>query len=64
MNLNSCSQFIKKAEETLNSKKEQQIREMDEIIELEKKITSCPNCGNLVNLSKKQICEICGYKFK
>jgi len=56
--------LIKKAEETLSSKKEQQIRKRDEIIEMKKKVTSCPKCSNFVNLSKKQICEVCGYKFK
>jgi len=56
--------LIKKAEEALNSKKEQQIRKRDETIEMKKKITSCPKCGNLVNRSEKQICEVCGNEFK
>ncbi|MFX1313745.1 MAG: hypothetical protein ACFFHD_14235 [Promethearchaeota archaeon] len=32
--------------------------------ELEKKLEKCPKCGNLINLTKRKICEVCGYEFK
>jgi uncharacterized membrane protein len=44
--------------ETPKIRKEQQYRELDK--KIEKNMKSCPKCGNLVNISKNQICDICG----
>lgn len=47
--------------ETPKFREEQQNRELDK--KIEKKMKFCPKCGNLVNLSKKQICDVCGNEF-
>lgn len=57
------SQLIKdRVVEIPKFREEQQNREMDK--KIVQNMKTCPKCGNLVNLSKKQICDVCGYEFE
>ncbi len=58
------TQFLKKGVETTPTYEEYVEEKQKKLIDelKEKNINYCPTCGNLLNLSKKQVCEVCGYE--